>query len=244
MKRIDSTGSVNGRWVDKNPATGAPGTTLKADWFNNLQEEICSVIEEGAGLTLDGESTTQLLESIQKLVAERRISPRKFQAGQRGNFAFPNVQGLVECAATVQSGSPLTNVSLRINIEDNFNPAANGLTIRSWAYIFTTNFLPPPLEGLPTLTTVRFAQSTEFVEVDAYGIGTALFARFFEDDGTGPAGPTTSSGSCVFGKIKKASLANTTAGSLDGRWCILIRQNENNSDLITSNILCDFTYYA
>ena len=46
---------------------GVSPSVLNADWLNNVQEEICSVIEE-ADLTLDDSARNQLLLAIQALI--------------------------------------------------------------------------------------------------------------------------------------------------------------------------------
>jgi len=66
MKRTTAPNSVGGLHVDRNPGTGTTGTAGIAEDRNNLQEEICAVIE-GLGLTLDGGSQTQLLRAVRGL---------------------------------------------------------------------------------------------------------------------------------------------------------------------------------
>lgn len=58
MKRINTPTAVSNKFVDGNPLTGAKGTQLSAEFFNQVQEEICNLIE-AAGLTV-GASDHQL----------------------------------------------------------------------------------------------------------------------------------------------------------------------------------------
>lgn len=51
-----------------NPSLGVPATVVDADWANAVQEEICGVIE-GAGLTLDKTSQSQLLAAIKLIIS-------------------------------------------------------------------------------------------------------------------------------------------------------------------------------
>lgn len=51
-----------------NPLLGVPATVVDADWANAVQEEICNVIE-GAGLTLDKTSQSQLLAAIKLIIS-------------------------------------------------------------------------------------------------------------------------------------------------------------------------------
>lgn len=48
--------------------TGDPATSLSADWFNNVQEELCAVIE-GATLTLDANNRTQVRAAIAAMIS-------------------------------------------------------------------------------------------------------------------------------------------------------------------------------
>lgn len=59
MKRTTALNSVGGLHVDRNPGASTPGTAGVAEDRNNLQEEICHLIE-GAGFTLDGADQYQL----------------------------------------------------------------------------------------------------------------------------------------------------------------------------------------
>lgn len=63
MKRTSATGSSSGQYVDRNPATSTPGTSVIAEDRNNVQEEICNTIED-LGLTLDGADQTQLKRAV------------------------------------------------------------------------------------------------------------------------------------------------------------------------------------
>ena len=68
MKRIDGAGHVNNRFVAEDAQAGRPPTELTADWFNDVQEEICNVIE-AAGGEVNGESQHQLKDAINTLIA-------------------------------------------------------------------------------------------------------------------------------------------------------------------------------
>lgn len=70
MKRIDtSTRSVDKFGAGKhgftngNPSTGTPATQLDESWFDHVQEEICGIIE-AAGIALDSNNRTQLLQAL------------------------------------------------------------------------------------------------------------------------------------------------------------------------------------
>lgn len=68
MYRIDSVGSVDGRFQEGNPATGQKATLLPADWLNEVQEELAYVIEQ-VGMALVKGDRTQLYDAIVALVS-------------------------------------------------------------------------------------------------------------------------------------------------------------------------------
>ncbi|VWX62616.1 gp53-like domain-containing protein [Sphingorhabdus sp. 109] len=63
MFRIDSPGSVDGRFNAGNPGTGQQATQLSADWFNALQDEIVNVLEQ-AEIDPDKADSEQLYAAI------------------------------------------------------------------------------------------------------------------------------------------------------------------------------------
>ena len=69
MKRTDATGHASNLYTEGNPASGIPATVVGAEEMNNIQEELCNVVE-AAGITLDGEVFTQLLQGLNVLIAQ------------------------------------------------------------------------------------------------------------------------------------------------------------------------------
>lgn len=67
MQRIDSSGSINGRFSDGNPAIGQAATLLTAKWHNDIQEEVCNVIEQ-MNIDLDPNDQSQLYQAILAMV--------------------------------------------------------------------------------------------------------------------------------------------------------------------------------
>ena len=53
MKRISTSTAVQNKFVDGNKATGQKATQFNAEWCNQVQEEICSLLE-AAGVTVGG----------------------------------------------------------------------------------------------------------------------------------------------------------------------------------------------
>lgn len=66
MDRTQGAGHINNRFVAEDAQSGRPPTELTAEWHNDVQEEICAVIE-GAGIELDKNDQTQLLKAIKKI---------------------------------------------------------------------------------------------------------------------------------------------------------------------------------
>lgn len=63
MHRVDTDGNVSGQFSDGNPAVPTPATVVDASWLNDVQEEICKLIE-GAGITLVKGTQTQLQQAV------------------------------------------------------------------------------------------------------------------------------------------------------------------------------------
>lgn len=65
-KSVPSVGLVNGKFVDENPVTGAPGSLIPAVWGNSVTQELLGVIT-GAGLVPDEADFGQLLLAVRKI---------------------------------------------------------------------------------------------------------------------------------------------------------------------------------
>lgn len=69
MRRIAGPGATqDNRFTEGNAASGLQPTMVTADWCNDVQEEIVSVIA-GAGIALDGAKQTQLRQAITAMIA-------------------------------------------------------------------------------------------------------------------------------------------------------------------------------
>lgn len=88
-RAVDLFGPGKDGFTAGDPQAGVLATRLDAEWFNLVQEEVCSVIE-AAGIPLDGDSRTQLLQSLQGL------GLRSATAGQTG---------VVELATSAETAS-------------------------------------------------------------------------------------------------------------------------------------------
>lgn len=64
MHRIDAPGFASGNlFTEGNPALGVPATEISDDWANDVQEELCTVIEN-AGIVLAKGTQNQLYNAI------------------------------------------------------------------------------------------------------------------------------------------------------------------------------------
>ena len=70
MHRIDTGGSVNGLFSEGSHQNGVEkeATILSADWLNDVQENLCLVIEK-ANVKLEKKKADQLFSAIQTLVS-------------------------------------------------------------------------------------------------------------------------------------------------------------------------------
>lgn len=110
MKRIDHPTAVSGLFTEGNPGTGQVATTLTAEWANDVQEEICNLIE-GAGLTLDGNSQVQLLAAVNALIDD---ALEDFDPGEGGGGGGTE-GGLVKITASnLNSDATTTNTSATV----------------------------------------------------------------------------------------------------------------------------------
>lgn len=89
MKRTEGAGHVNNRFVTEDVQAGRPPTELTAEWFNDVQEEICSVIE-AAGGEVNGESQQQLKDAIETLIAT--LTAAKTDKSAAAHAAMPSDQ--------------------------------------------------------------------------------------------------------------------------------------------------------
>lgn len=68
MHRIDGPGAINELFTEGNPAIGQRATKITQDWLNDVQQNICFVIED-AGLELEKGTETQLKDALVALIA-------------------------------------------------------------------------------------------------------------------------------------------------------------------------------
>lgn len=71
MHRVDTEGHDDGLFQDGTPQIGQQGTILSEDWFNDVQENICDVIEheDGGDAELEKGAHDQLRLAIATMIA-------------------------------------------------------------------------------------------------------------------------------------------------------------------------------
>ena len=84
-------------FTEGNPGTGTPATVVGADWLNDVQEELCDLIE-AAGITLVKGDTTQLLGGLlyhagRQADLRNEITNPGFRVWQRGTSFVLNTAG-------------------------------------------------------------------------------------------------------------------------------------------------------
>lgn len=68
MKRTDEFGkTIDNKYTKGDKEAGIPATRLGDDEMNNIQEELCYIVEQN-GIVLDGVDTTQVYQGIQKMI--------------------------------------------------------------------------------------------------------------------------------------------------------------------------------
>lgn len=99
MHRVDTDGNEAGLFQDGTPQIGQQGTILSDAWFNDVQENICTVIED-AGIALEKGDFTQLKLAIAAMIAAGGAA--FVPAGSTITFAAPAAPaGWLECDGAV-----------------------------------------------------------------------------------------------------------------------------------------------
>lgn len=110
MKRISTATSVNNRFVDGNKSTGRKATQLNAEWFNQVQEEICKLLE-AAGITVGADDAdNQLMQLFTSLfVLQATLKSATCKKSFEGGYSAVTVDG--EKIDMTADGSSVTDNS-------------------------------------------------------------------------------------------------------------------------------------
>jgi hypothetical protein len=169
---VDKFGAGKDGFTDGNPSLGLYATDMEADFYDHVQEEICSVIEATGG-TPDGSSRAQLLAAIQALAS--------IPAGTKMLFQ--------QTAAPVGWTKDLThdNKALRV---------VNGVAGSGGTVDFTTAFASKAVSGTVGSTTLTTSQmpSHNHQQTVHNASGTAVMSyRVNSAAGSDPGGNYTQS---------------------------------------------------
>lgn len=130
-------------FTEGNVLSGLPATSLSAEWFNAVQEEIAAVIE-GAGIALNGASNTQLLSAIQQIAAGAvgAVSSIRVPPGTVSFYAGPTAPpaGWLKCNGAALSRTVYADLYAVIGVTygagvfgDQFQvPDLRGEFVRGW----------------------------------------------------------------------------------------------------------------
>lgn len=115
MHRIDSQSATNDKkFTEGSPSGGVPATVVTASWLNDVQENICYVIEQ-RGLPLVKGDKTQLLQAI--LSAVQPTNPTGADIGQVSAFGMANPPaGWLKCNGSAISRTVYANLFAAIGI--------------------------------------------------------------------------------------------------------------------------------
>ncbi|MCY6472561.1 hypothetical protein OYB13_24920, partial [Escherichia coli] len=102
----DKFGAGKNGFTRGNPQTGTPATDLDDDYFDMLQEELCSVVE-ASGASLEKGRHDQLLTALRALLLSRKNPFGDIKSDGTVQTALENL-GLGELSIAGVSGGSLT----------------------------------------------------------------------------------------------------------------------------------------
>jgi len=224
MHRIDhATAAPGNLFTEGNPATATPSTTVTDDWLNDVQENICDVVE-AAGIPLTKGDYTQLRQAITAMVTGAQkaviISNATFEASVANGEAVRWDSGNSRFDEAIADG---TANNRAVGIADVTNskvyiygecPLFTGLTPGARYYLDATTpgaiTDTAPADGMA----IGIAKSATvlFVDIDALGVRTDQKNSFTKAQiGTPGALPATT-GTVTL----DLATANNFAGTLTG----------------------------
>lgn len=165
MQRIDHPTAVSGLFTEGNAETGQAATTVTAEWANDVQEEICNLIEDadGGDLELDGNSQVQLKEAVQAMIDRSvdglgggggggetntgivKVTHASLNSDSTVTSTSNTTSGLIVTHTPVTAGNhKLVNCSLDWDVNDSAAGEAKGYAVlqgssdnSSWSDLFT-----------------------------------------------------------------------------------------------------------
>lgn len=102
MHRIDAPGFAPGNlFTEGNPGLGVPATVVSDDWANDVQEELCKLVEN-QGIALVKGTQTQVQEAIKLLIKGGGNPIEQSIANNQGSALA--ITGLIFPQATIKGG--------------------------------------------------------------------------------------------------------------------------------------------
>lgn len=95
-----------GYFTGGDPGNGVPATRMTAAWANRVQEEICAVVEDVGGVSLDGEDNGQMAAALRHV---RGI--RSEPSGETLSWTTPDPKAAVAAAVVTVSGAQAAAVA-------------------------------------------------------------------------------------------------------------------------------------
>jgi hypothetical protein len=109
MKRTDALGHSANRFTAGNPSMGIPATVVDETFMNNVQEEICNVVE-AADITLSGAVETQLLAALRVIM---KRGGAQISQSILDNAGATSVAGVVFLLADIKAAKMFFNIHRR-----------------------------------------------------------------------------------------------------------------------------------
>lgn len=123
MQRTTGTNHSNNMFTN-----GPPGTDVEEVWLNNIQEEICNLIED-AGLTLDVNDDTQLTQAVDAKITAT-LFPTGYAALRCGVIGYKDADEFYIYGNTFEINGK------RVYWDSTLTKTVAGLANNTWYYVY------------------------------------------------------------------------------------------------------------
>ena len=226
MHRIDGPGAtVDNKFTEGDPVSAVPATEVTDDWLNDVQENVCKIIED-AGIALFKGDSTQLKAAVAAMItAAIPSSPPD---------ASETVKGIVELATVAEAVTGTD--TLRATTPAGLNAAR----MRRIARLSSATV--QAVSGANTSPQVFSPLSYSFTaDGGLYSIRVKLNANIQTDSGTGP------SNAVVFKLLNGATPLDISAANITGSasWqgdCFVLEWSGTLSGAVALTVTFEKTY--
>ena len=188
MKRISTPTAVQNKFVDGNKSSGLKSTQLNAEWFNQVQEEICKLLE-AAGITV-GESDEQLKKlftvlhileaTVKSVVAKKTFTGGfsqtevdgdkvKLSAGGEAitdNSSLEMTRMLLKCMKSGEGGAVMTEVSPEKVVVKSVSDNNQGVCLE----LSNNKIVFKSVNALTVLASITYDSSTNSFVINSNGV--------------------------------------------------------------------------